>query len=161
MNAVSAGLLGVYLNDHLAGSTAGAALARRLADAEADWAPELGRISGEIAEDRETLLGLMARLDVPVVRYKKAIAWVGEKAARLKPNKRLIERSPLSRVLELETLRLGVEGKAAGWRTLREVADTEPRLPAARLEELLARARRQAEELEKLRVRAVNEALAR
>ena len=154
-------LLGIYLNDHLAGSTAGLALARRVADAEADWAPELSRLSGEIAEDRETLLGLMARLDVPVRRYKTAIAWVGEKAARLKPNKRLVERSPLSRVLELETLRLGGEGKAAGWRTLREVADTEPRLPAERLEELLARARRQAEELEKLRVRAVNEALAR
>jgi hypothetical protein len=158
---MKANLLGVYLNDHLAGSTAGLALARRLADAEADWAPELGRLSGEIAEDRETLLGLMARLDVPVQRYKKLLAWAGERAARLKPNNRLVERSPLSRVIELEAMRLGVEGKAAGWRTLCEVADTEPRLPGERLEELLARARRQAEELEKLRVRAVTEALAR
>jgi len=153
-------LLEVYLNDHLAGATAGVALARRLADAEAGWAPDLGRLADEIREDRSALLELMRLLDVRPRRYKSVLAWAGEKAARLKPNLRLVRRSPLSRVLELEAMRLGVEGKMAGWRTLHEVAGTEPRLPAARLEALLARARVQAEELEKLRVRAVTEALA-
>jgi hypothetical protein len=161
MATESLALLGVYLNDHLAGSTAGLGLARRLADAEADWAPELGRIAGEIAADRDALLELMGRLDVPVRRYKTALAWAGEKAGRLKFNRKLVARSPLSRVVELEAMRLGVEGKAAGWRTLREVADSEPRLPAQRLDALLARARQQADTLEELRVRAVHETLAR
>ena len=52
-------------------------------------------------------------------------------------------------------LRLGVEGKAAGWRTLRTLADTDPRLEPALLDELISRARRQADELEDLRVAAV------
>jgi len=84
-----------------------------------------------------------------------------EKAGRLKPNLRLTTRSPLSRVVELELMRLGVEGKSAGWRTLRQVAVTEPRLPDGRLDDLITRARRQADELEKLRIRAVTESLAR
>lgn len=154
-------LLGVYLNDHLAGATGGLALIRRLASSDADWAPELGRLAGEIGEDREALLELMRRLDVPVRRYKSAFAWAAEKAGRLKPNLRLLTRSPLSRVVELELMRLGVEGKSAGWRTLRQVAETEPRLPERRLDDLLTRARRQADELEKLRIRAVTESLAR
>jgi hypothetical protein len=154
-------LLGVYLNDHLAGATGGLALIRRLAAVEADWAPELGRLAGEIGEDREALLELMRRLDVPVRRYKTAFAWAAEKAGRLKPNLRLVTRSPLSRVVELELMRLGVEGKSAGWRTLRQVAETEPRLPDGRLDDLITRARRQADELEKLRIRAVTESLAR
>jgi hypothetical protein len=154
-------LLGVYLNDHLAGSTGGLALIRRLADTEADWAPELGRLAGEIGEDREALLELMRGLDVPVQRYKTVLAWGAEKAGRLKPNLRLTTRSPLSRVIELELMRLGVEGKAAAWGTLRQVAGTEPRLPAGRLDDLLARARRQADELETLRLRAITESLAR
>jgi hypothetical protein len=51
-------------------------------------------------------------------------------------------------------LRLGVEGKAAGWRTLRALADSDSRLNRGRLDELMARAREQANLLEELRVRA-------
>jgi hypothetical protein len=51
-------------------------------------------------------------------------------------------------------LRLGVEGKAAGWRTLRTLADTDSRLNRDRLDELIARARQQADLLEELRVQA-------
>jgi hypothetical protein len=54
----------------------------------------------------------------------------------------------------LPLLRLGVEGKAAGWRTLRAHADTDARLDAGRLDELIARAGSQADQLEELRVRA-------
>ncbi len=47
-----------------------------------------------------------------------------------------------------------MEGKAAGWRTLRELAATEPRLNQVWLDELLTRARGQADLLEELRVSA-------
>jgi hypothetical protein len=68
-------------------------------------------------------------------------AWIGEKAGRLKSNGRLFTRSPLSDLEELEMLRLGIEGKAAGWRTLRTLADTDTRLDPQRLDELISRAR--------------------
>ncbi len=154
-------LLGVYLNDHLAGATGGLALIRRLASSDADWAPELGRLAGEIGEDREALLELMRRLDVPVRRYKSAFAWAAEKAGRLKPNLRLIKRSPLS-----PGGRAGADAPR-GRGQVGRVADAAPggrdRAAAAgrRLDDLLTRARRQADELEKLRIRAVTESLAR
>jgi len=98
----------------------------------------------------------MASLGVTVRLYKVGAVWVGEKAGRLKFNGRLFSRSPLSDLEELELLRLGAEGKAAGWRTLRTLADTDTRLDAGRLDELICRASSQAGELEELRVRAAS-----
>ena len=149
-------LIGIYLNDHLAGATVGTELAHRIArshDEVADRAT-LRRLAGDINADRRALLEIMALLGVPVRHYKTAAAWVGEKAGRLKLNGQLANRSPLSSLEELELLRLGVEGKAAAWRTLRELAEADPRLSAAWLDELLARARGQVDLLEDLRVRA-------
>jgi hypothetical protein len=153
-------LLGIYLNDHLAGAVGGGDLAERLADAETNCVggDVLAAIAAEVAEDRSALMSIMAALGVPVRRYKMVAAWVAEKAARLKPNGRIFARSPLSRVIELEVLRLGVEGKAAAWRTLRTLADTDPRLDAAQLDKLIDRARRQIDQLERLRVRAAADA---
>ena len=56
-------------------------------------------------------------------------------------------------------LRLGVEGKAAGWRTLRTLADTDTRLDPGRLDELISRARRQADLLEDLRIGAADQVI--
>ncbi len=81
------------------------------------------------------------------------------KAARLKLNGHLHTRSPLSNLEETEILRLGVEGKAAGWRTLRSVAEHDNRLDAGQLDELLARATGQSDELESLRVRIAEQFL--
>jgi hypothetical protein len=114
----------------------------------------LQRLAADIAHDRRALLELMAVLGLPVRHYKLSAAWTAEKAARLKLNGRLLGRSPLSSLEELEMLRLGVEGKAAGWRTLRTLADTDTRLNRDSLDELIARARQQADLLEELRIRA-------
>jgi hypothetical protein len=86
-------------------------------------------------------------------------AWAGEKAGRVKFNGRLLARSPLSDIEELELLRLGVEGKAAGWRTLRVLANTDQRLDRGQLDELMSRARRQADLLEEHRVRVQRSAI--
>jgi hypothetical protein len=151
-------MLGIYLNDHLAGATAGTELARRVAGLPQDREEHaiLRGFAGEVAQDRASLLDIMAALGIAVRTYKVCAAWFGEKAGRLKFNGRIFTRSPLSRLEELEILRLGVEGKAAGWRTLRVLADTDRRLDPARLDELIARARRQADLLEDLRVRAAD-----
>jgi hypothetical protein len=156
------GLLGIYLNDHLAGATGGAELARRVAARrEGETGDVLLRLAADIAADRAALLEIMTTLGVPVRAYKVCAGWIGEKAGRLKLNGRLLSRSPLSSLEELELMRLGVTGKAAGWRTLRLLADTDPRLDRGRLDELIARADSQLGLLEDLRVRAARLALGR
>ena len=166
MKPAGSNLLGIYLNDHLAGATAGTELARRMArshrgrkDSSREDSGPLNRLAAEIAQDRSALITIMAALGITARAYKVGAAWIGEKAGRLKFNGRLLARSPLSDLEELEILRLGVEGKAAGWRTLRARADTDARLDAGRLDELISRASRQVEELEELRVRAASRVL--
>src|SRR5580704_14889398 len=150
--------LGIYLNDHLAGATAGLELARRVAGTGQVPAPpaELRQFAEEVAEDRDTLVRIMGTLGLPVRSYKVWAAWAGEKAGRLKLNGHLMTRSPLSSLEELELLRLGVEGKAAAWRSLRTLADRDSRLEAGQLDELISRARRQADFLEGSRIRAAD-----
>jgi hypothetical protein len=155
-------LLGIYLNDHLAGATGGAELARRAARSHGSGqAGALRRLAAEIAQDRASLLEFMTALGIPVRSYKVCTAWLGEKAARLKLNGRLLARSPLSSLEELEMMRLGVEGKATGWRTLRALAEVDTRLDPGRLDELIARAQSQADLLEELRVHAVDQVIGR
>jgi hypothetical protein len=155
-------LLGVYLNDHLAGATGGVELARRMAGSQDNARADGGLhdLAADITQDRAALLAIMSALGVTVRRYKVGAAWIGEKAARLKLNGRILTRSPLSGLEELEMLRLGVEGKAAGWRTLRTMAESDRRLDPGRLDELIARARRQSDVLEELRVRAAQRVIA-
>jgi len=152
-------LLGIYLNDHLSGSTSGLELIRRMARAHADTpaGPPLQQLAGEITEDRRALLAIMRTLRVPVRYYKVLGGWAVEKAARLKPNGRLRQRSPLSSVIELETLLLGIEGKRAGWRVLRRQAHVDQRLDPAQLDDLIARAEQQVETVEGLRIEAAAE----
>jgi hypothetical protein len=156
-------LLGIYLNDHLAGATGGAELARRAASSASgtEAAGPLQRFAAEVTEDRQALLDMMAALGIPVRAYKIYFAWIGEKAGRLKLNGRLLTRSPLSGLEELEMLRLGVEGKAAGWRTLRALAERDGRLDAGRLDQLLVRARSQSGMLEELRLHAAEDVIGR
>ncbi len=151
--------LRIYLNDHLATSTGGLNLARRLARSHRGTAvgPTLEGIATEIAKDRDVLLEIMAELGVPVSRYKSVLTWIGERLGRIKPNGRLLRRSPLSSVLELEMMMLGVESKIAGWRALR----TTLLVDTGRLDELLERADEQASTLEVLRVRAAREVFGR
>ena len=147
-------LLGIYLNDHLAGATAGSELARRAAVSQGGTpvGAVLARLAREVTQDRAALVEMMTALGVTVRQYKAGLAWLGEKVARFKPNGRMGTRSPLSLLEELELMRLGVEGKAAGWRTLRKLAEQDPRLDSGQLDNLIERARSQSETLEGLRV---------
>jgi hypothetical protein len=61
-------------------------------------------------------------------------------------------------LIGLESLSLGIEGKAQLWRTLGEVSMTEPRLSGIDFAELTARARGQRERLETYRLAAALEA---
>jgi hypothetical protein len=117
--------LAIYLNDHLGGATGGVELTRRLRASNRGndaFGPPLDRIGSEIEEDRATLEQVIDGLGFSQGRLKPAGAWVAEKLGRLKLNGRLRGYSPLSRVLELEGLLIGITGKIALWKTLAEHA---------------------------------------
>jgi hypothetical protein len=154
-------LLAIYLNDHLAGATVGAAVARRAASSNREsqaYHAALSSLAEEIREDRASLLGIMSALKVGTDPVKQVLAWGAEKAGRLKLNGRLLNYSPLSRLDELEFLALGVTGKLALWRSLDLLAPREPRLRREYLAELTTRAERQLAEIEACRRRAVVDA---
>ena len=153
-------MLAIYLNDHLAGATVGRELSRRAAATNRDttYGSFLDDLAREVQEDRESLLAIMRALDVRVDRLKVAGGWGAEKLGRLKLNGRLRGYSPLSRVVELEALALGVRGKLAMWRSLEMLEPQRPQLADARLSDLAARAERQLTGLEEQRLRAVAEA---
>jgi hypothetical protein len=144
--------LATYLNDHLMGATVGTELARRAAGE--NQGSELGEflkgLAREIDDDRDTLLALMSELGVKPDRLKVAAGWTSEKLGRLKPNAQLRGYSPLSPLVELEGLLIGVQGKLAMWSVVAEAAQ-ELGLERARLEALAARAERQRADVERHR----------
>ncbi|MET9725018.1 hypothetical protein [Streptomyces zaomyceticus] len=145
--------LGIYLNDHLTGSAAGVAVLRRAARVHrgTELGPPLASLALEVTQDCESLLRIMSDLGLPVRRRRTVLGRLAEKAGRFKLNGRVLFRSPLSDVVELEAVRLGVEGKACAWRSLEVLAGTEQRIDVEHLQELLRRAERQIQVLEALR----------
>jgi hypothetical protein len=145
--------LATYLNDHVLGATLGTELVRRAA--RENQGSGLGQfltgLAREIDDDRNTLLALMGELGVKPDRLKVAAGWTGEKLGRLKPNAQLRGYSPLSPLVELEGLLVGIQGKLAMWRVLAEVAQ-DVGLDRARLEALATRAERQQADVERHRL---------
>ncbi len=162
MTATTIEQLEVYLRDHRAGATAGTNLAKRSAE-ENEGTPYgqfLARLADEIEEDVDTLEQIMSRFDITPNLLKNAGANVGEKLGRFKLNGQLTGYSPLSRLLEFEGLRSGVQGKLSLWQSLREVAPANAQLDEAELDELIARAERQLEGLRERHRLAAREAFA-
>ena len=153
--------LSIYLNDHLAGATVGVELSKRAASSNegTEYGAFLAELSHDIAEDRASLERLMERFGIAKDRVKTTAAWAGEKFGRLKPNAHLTSYSPLSRVVELEALRLGVNGKLGMWQSLIAVQDEDERLDPEELGVLAERAEAQLRGLEEHRLRAVAETL--
>jgi UDP-glucose 4-epimerase len=151
MNRASRGLLHVYLSDHLAAAVGGVALSRRAASGEqrTEFGPPLEALAAEIEQDLRHLrkigkaLGMSTRSPI-----KEGAAWLAERIGRLKLNRRILGRSPLSRVLEVELLQAAVAGKRGLWQTL--LALDESALERTELEQLLRRADWQEERLREL-----------
>lgn len=150
--------LATYLQDHLAGSTAGLELVRRAA-AESGGEPlgaHLDGLANDIEQERDALRAIMEQLGVTEGHVKVAAAWFGEKLTRLKPDGHLLGSSPLRRYEELEGLSLGIEGKRLLWLVLADAGDD--RLDSAHVIELAERAAHQREELEPFRQAAARTA---
>ena len=154
-------LLGIYLNDHLAGATIGVELAKRAL--RENRGTELGLfLDGfvrELEEDRGSLERLMERLGVPRSMCKRSAAVMLERVGRLKLNGQITGYSDLSRLLELEGLTAGVEAKLSLWRNLRETAGIGPLSDEVDLERLVARGERQRSALVPHRLAAAKRAL--
>lgn len=153
--------LAIYLDDHLAGATAGLALARRAArnNREHPVGVQLRRLVDELEYDRSVLLSL--RRSLGLASPLKRIGALGmERVARLKPNGQLVGYSPLSRLEELEGLCAGIDGKLALWHALAAARAAHPALAELDTEALSARAERQRSGLEPARREAARAAFA-
>ena len=152
--------LATYLNDHLLGATAGGELVRRAAreNKGSELGAFLSQLAGELEADRDSLKAIMDELGVQTDRAKVAAGWTVEKVGRLKPNAQLRGYSPLSPLVELEALSIGIQGKLAMWRALAEVA-AEVGLDRERLHELAVRAESQRDDVERHRLQVARSAL--
>jgi len=152
----------VYLNDHLAGATLGSDLAEQIRERhEGSRLGELmNAIAPEIEQDRQLLVDLMERLNTSQNPIKQATGWLAEKASRVKFSGIGSGEPDEGAFMALETLTLGVEGKASLWKALREIQSHYPPLASTNLDELIARADRQHDALEHERLAAGALALA-
>lgn len=150
-------LLAIYLRDHHAAGRAGSALAQRVASnatLPAERRAELSEVAREVAEDLAMLESVMAALRVDPSVFKDRVALAVERLGRLKLNGRLVSRSPLSTVLELEALLAGITAKAAMWRALARLPQASDTFGAERLRQLNERADRQRAVVEACRLEA-------
>lgn len=152
--------LRIYLNDHAAGSLAGYELAKRcLSNNEGTRLGDyLREFVAQLDEERADLKRLIESLGFREDKAKESMGWVAEKAGRLKLNGQIRGYSPLSRVLELEGLVIGVTGKRGLWRSMKEVAASDPRVGVIDVDRLERQAQQQLEELEKHRLEAAETA---
>jgi hypothetical protein len=150
--------LGIYLNDHLAGSVAGLELALRT-EAENRSNPVgryLAALIPELKHDQAVLEAVMQALELGQDPLKTRAAWLSEKLGRLKLNGTLVRYSPLSRLVELEGLCVATEGRLSLWRTLARLQSQDPRLAAFDFAPLVFRAEAQRDALQHLRLQAVD-----
>lgn len=137
--------LEAYLNDHLAGATAGLDLARRLA--EQTGGTPAGAAMQDLADgieaDRAVLEDLVDRLGFAKHGVKQAVGWMAEKASRLRLDRVSAGHDALALVLSMEALSMGIDGKRSLWQSLQEIADDVPVLASLDLAGLVARAESQ------------------
>ena len=153
--------LDVYLNDHLAGSAAAVELVERIRDNNPGTAvaTHMEQLLLEIEQDKDTLGDVMQRLGVVRSTPKQVAGKVLETLSRLRLNERITGSADVTRLLELETLSLGIEGKLLLWRSLSEVADARPELAEFDLSTLATRAVSQRAGVEPFRLEAATQAL--
>lgn len=153
--------LGVYLNDHLAGSVIALELLEQLQDDArgSQDAATLANLRTEIAADRQTLETLIHQLEIEFSQPRQALAWVTEKLGQVKLRVDDPSHGALRRLEALETVAIGLAGKRALWRALEAVAAGYPALYGMDFPLLLRRADEQFDIGEGLRLKAARDAL--
>lgn len=122
---IDQGLLNLYLCDHLAGATIGSARIQRMAASFEDTPvfASLSSMAEEIRAERRFLKQLIHDLGFRQLAHRQVAGWAGERVGRLKSNGRMLSRSPMTIVLEVELMRSAVIGKRGTWLTLGDNAE--------------------------------------
>jgi hypothetical protein len=146
----------VYLNDHLAGARFGTDLAHRLSGRLGK--SSMNTVAEDVEEDRQTLQQLVEALGVSRNSLKEAATWIAEKVSQVKLSGLTAGDREFGLFMALETLSLGVEGKAALWGALADLADHYPELREFDLDALRQRAEAQRRVVEAERATAARRA---
>jgi hypothetical protein len=156
-------LLRIYLSDHRAAAAAGAARAKRFAEANAETflGAAAADVQHQIDADVDVLDDILDRLGCAPSWWKIMAARAVEVAGRLKLNGRLVGYSPLSRLIELEALVSGILAKESLWQTLALVQQRRSELNGFDFNDLQRRAMQQRMQLETHRSPTVDEAFRR
>lgn len=149
-----------YLNDHLAGATAAVELLDRLIELriDTDLRSLLTSLRSEVAQDRETLRGIMKAAHVEESGPRQAAGWIADKAAHLKLRAEDPNFGDFYLLESFDALVLGIEGKGALWRALR-AAGIDSGSDAANYDRLEARAREQSQRVDAERLKVASAAL--
>ena len=151
--------LDTYLNDHIAGATAGRNLAKIAAQEHQtdEHGPFFSEIYAAIQSDYDTLQELATALGVEESASKSALAEVGSKV--MAPKFTGGDDDELNAFVTLETLSIGVEGKVCMWKALKTVEAGYPAFGDFDVDALLASAISQREKIEEQRQKVAPRAL--
>lgn len=152
--------LRVYLRNHEAAAQAGRDLFHRVARTQRaqPWGQNLQEMAHAVEADLISLRHIMGEMAIPRDGAAGLVMRLGERLGRFKLNGRVLSRSPLSDVIEVEGLLDAVCAKRAGWHAL-QVA---PRVPASvqpLVEDLRERADAQINELQNIHRRVAESVL--
>jgi hypothetical protein len=151
-------LLRIYLDDHQGVLLAGRELVRRMAKRRSDGELEtfLTELLPELEDDRRRVISRLRAAGGSPSAVKSGLAWLAEKAGRLKPNGSLTKPTPLGPLLELEGLRAVLDASRSLWRTLERTDSS-----TADYTERAERAERRLAQVEELRLVVADVALGR
>jgi hypothetical protein len=153
--------LGIYLNDHLAASVAALELIGRMekAHAESPLGNWMASLRETLEQEQAVVCALIDSIGATESPVRKAVAWLGEKVARLKVGPGTDDASGLMLFEALEALSLGFWGRGALWRTLTHVGIQAPAGTEADFPALARRAEQQLAAMDHLRLEASMTAL--
>ena len=152
--------LHVYLNDHLAGATAGVELAKQGAERhDGELGEFFAQLADEISADHNTLTSLMDQMDAHASGAKEVLAKAGSVLSEEKFSGESTDDPTFGTFLTLETLSIGVEGKLCMWKALKVVEGDVPELASANIDTLVERAQSQRDKLESKRLEIAGSAL--
>jgi hypothetical protein len=153
--------LHIYLNDHLAGATAGVDLVTSAAERHDG---EMGEFFQQLADginaDYQTLTSLIAQLDAHGSGAKEALAKIGSEVSEAKFSGESVDDPQFGTFLTLETLSIGVEGKLCMWKALKCVEGDVRELGSIDIDTLIERAQSQRDAIEGKRLQLAGTALA-
>jgi hypothetical protein len=152
--------LHVYLNDHLAGATAGVDLVKTATENH-DGA--LGEFFQELADgisaDFNTLTSLVDQMNAHASGAKEAFAKIGSEVSESKFSGESVDDPEFGTFLTLETLSIGVEGKLCMWKALKVVEGEYTELASFDIDTLIERAQSQRDRIEGKRLEIASNAL--